>query len=78
MLKKAHFGAFLWVSSWYAFGIMCCLSGPCFSRCLPGTQEVLSAWKESYLKNFDSSLVGCVTGDTLISIPGHANGNKHG
>jgi hypothetical protein len=33
--KKAHFGAFMQVSSQYACGVICCLSGPCFSHRFP-------------------------------------------
>jgi hypothetical protein len=33
--KKARFGAFLRVSSWYACGVLCCLCAPYFSCFLP-------------------------------------------
>jgi hypothetical protein len=74
--KKPYFGAFLRVSSRYACVIIYCLTGPCFSHRLAYTQEVLSAWLESYLGNSNSLSVSGTPCDNPVSVPGGADGDK--
>jgi hypothetical protein len=76
--KKAHFEAFLRVSSWYMCGAACRLCSSCFSYFRPKTQKVISGWQESYLYNFDRSSVGYTPGDTPTPDPGSAIGNGRG
>jgi hypothetical protein len=53
--KKAHFRAFMRVSTQYVCGATFCLCGSCFSYFHPSTQKVISGWHESYLSNSNCS-----------------------